>query len=273
MKCLVLASFMALALLLGACGAVDADEPIARIVFFNAGSADAILIETHSSAVLVDAGLRDGAQDLVRALSDEGIHRLDLLIITHFDKDHVGGASEVIGSMPVRAVYEPDYAKDSKHVDAYREALFAASITPTALSENAGFELDGVRYEIDVANESFYGDDEENDFSLVIRLTAGSATALLTGDAEKARIMELLDEGDLQNALLKVPHHGRYEKVSPLLFEAVHAGDAVISTGEDEPEDSETVQALKMAGSRVWLTRQGTIVAETDGQDWTLRQE
>ena len=63
-----------------------------------------------------------------------------------------------------------------------------------------------------MANEDDYGEDEENDFSLVVRLTHGDVRFLFAGDAENARLAELLDEGDLASDVLKVPHHGRYAR-------------------------------------------------------------
>lgn len=268
-----LAALLMCAMALAACAQAGAPgEVIATLTFFDAGSADAILIETPDSAVLVDTGLDKDAPALIAALERAGVSKLDALIITHFDKDHVGGAAQVIQALPIGRVYEPDYEKQSKHMDAYRAALAKRGVLSEALDENTAFELDGIGYDIDVANQTFYGEDEENDFSLVIRLTAGEARALLAGDAERARLIELLDEGDLQSGLLKVPHHGRYNKMSPIFFAAVGPKHAVITSSADEMEEKETVYALERAGARVWLTRQDAVVAETDGRNWTVMQ-
>ena len=253
-------------------GHVDLANAQARIVFFDAGKADAILIETPQSTVLLDAGHKKNADQLVSALNELEIYALDAMIITHFDKDHIGGVPKVLKAIPVRALYEPNYDKDSGTFDAYREALEATDTTVYTLTENTAFELDTAHFAMDVANQAFYGEDEENDFSLVVRLTVGDARALLPGDAENPRLKELLDEGDLESGLLKVPHHGRYEKTSPLFFAAVNAKVAVITSSDEEPEENDTLVALKAAGASIYRTREGTVTALTDGENWTLHQ-
>lgn len=265
----MMCAFIALwALTAVACGEAPRAEGGLTITFFDAGSADALLIETAQSAVLVDAGLNKGGAALADQLIEQGVRALDALIITHYDKDHVGGADAVLARLPVKAVYQPDYEKQSGQRDQFIEAMDAAGVAPTTVKENLSLTIDGTVYDLDVANAADYGEDEENDFSLVIRLTYGTARALLAGDAENPRLAELLDEGDLKAGLLKVPHHGVAEKLSAAFFAAVSADLAVITSSDDEPEERETVLALQKAGSRVLLTREGAITCTTDGKTW-----
>lgn len=258
---------IALAFVLAGCAQAEARI---ELVFFAAGKADALLIQTPSSAVLVDTGLdRDGAA-LVEKLQKRGITRLDALIVTHFDKDHVGGADIVLGALAVDKVYQPGYEKDSKQYRQYTAALAASGIEPVTLTENYSFTLDGTSYSIDVANKEDYGADEENDFSLVVRLRCGQATALLAGDAEETRLGELLQEGNLISQLLKVPHHGRYNANTAAFLAAVGPQVAVITSSEEQPEDQETVAALRALGAQVLLTRQGDVICRSDGTNWTV---
>ena len=262
----------ALCLLSACANEVILGEEKMRIVFFDAGNADAMLIKTPDTAVLVDTGLDKNGEDLVASIKALGVESLDVVFITHFDKDHVGGADHIFEHFPVAAVYQPDYHKDSKQYAQYINAMSAKGITPVTLFENAVLNIGLVQYEIDVANDDFYGADEENDFSLVIRLHTGNAFALLAGDAENPRLGELLVEGNLKSQLLKVPHHGKYEDLSQAFFEAVDMDYAVITSSDDEPEDYLTVTVLKKLGAEVFLTRQGTVSAITDGLTWRLSQ-
>ena len=259
--------WVALAVWLAGCARAEARI---EMVFFAAGKADAILIQTQGSAVLVDAGLDKDAEALVEKLKKRGVARLDALIVTHFDKDHVGGADVVLERMAVGAVYQPGYAKDSKQYRQYTAALAAAGVTPFTLVENHSFRLDGADYAIDVANESDYGEDEENDFSLVVKVTCGQATALLAGDAEAARLGELLEEGGLDSQLVKVPHHGRYNANTAAFLEAVNPQLAVITSSDEQMEDPETLATLQALGAQVLLTRQGDVVCRSDGTSWTV---
>lgn len=105
--------------------------------------------------------------------------RLDALIVTHFDKDHVGGADKILAGMEVARVFEPAYEKDAKQYRQYREALEAAGIVPETLEENVRLTLDGCVYQIDVANQADYKDDQSNNFSLVVRVDHGEVRFLL----------------------------------------------------------------------------------------------
>ena len=252
----LLCALIALCLLLAGCAGGEAANELTA-VFFDVGKADAILLYNGEMAVLIDAGENGDGKDVAVAIRTRGIERLDLLIITHFDKDHVGGADKILENIEVARVLEPDYDKDSKQYRQYREALEEQGVAAEALSQNTSFTLGGCKFSIDVANEDDYGEDEENDFSLVVRLTHGDARFLFD---------ELLDEGDLDSDVLKVPHHGRYADLSAAFFAAVSPQYAVITSDEDDPEDPETVRALEAAGAQVLLTREGAVTLVSDGE-------
>lgn len=245
-----------------ACGRT---EGRVQATFLNLGKADAIILQTANSAVLIDAGTNPDGKTVRKALKAAGVEALDLLIITHYDKDHVGGADAVLKAIPVKRVLNPAYDKDGKQYEQYVEALEAAGVVPEALRENIAFDLDGLRYEVDVANAESYGEDEENDFSLVVRVSAEGCAFLFAGDAENPRLAELIGEGNLTADVLKVPHHGRFEKLSLSFFEAVGAKWGVITSSEEEPEDELTLEALRQAGTEPLLTREGTVVITWDG--------
>ena len=268
-KTLILILLLCASLLLPACARAEGGL---EVTFLNIGKADAILLRTANSAALIDTGTNKNGKQLLKWLTAEGVEALDLLVITHYDKDHVGGADRILESLPVRRVLNPAYHKDSKQYTQYMDALSAAGITPEMLDANITFELDGLRYDVDVANADFYGDDEENDFSLVLRVTAGERVFLFAGDAENPRLGELLDEGGLAADVLKVPHHGRFEDLSPAFFEAVGAQYGVITSSDEEPEDELVVELLREAGTEPLLTREGTVVITTDGSSLEVKQ-
>ena len=242
-----------------------------KIRFFNAGKADACLIQTPNSNILIDTGKNKFGKDLVTRLQKEGIDTIDVLVITHFDKDHVGGADQVLEKMNVRQIYEPSYKSDSKQYQQYQEAVQLSGASVHTLEQNIAFELDGVSYVIDVANRSFYGDNEENDFSLVMEVRHDNNTFLFAGDAENPRLGELLNEEIGQYDVLKVPHHGRAEQLSAAFFEAVSPQFSVITSDEEEMEEDQVVWLLEQYGS-VLLTRLGDITFISDGESLRVEQ-
>ena len=268
-----LLALLLLLLLLPGCGEGESEEvSTLEILFFDVGKADACLLRTAESAVLIDCATNKEGERLAAWLQENGVAKLDALFITHFDKDHVGGADKVLESVEVAAVYEPAYSADSKQLRQYREALSASGTKVRTLHKNAALSLDGVDYIIDVANEVWYGEDEENDFSLVISVRHGKNRFLFAGDAERPRLQELLEEGNLAHELLKVPHHGRGEKNSALFFAAVAPRYAVITSSAEEPEEGEVVTALEGLGAEIFLTREGMVRCISDGENIEITQ-
>lgn len=243
------------------------------VTFFNAGKADCFLLRTEGGAVLIDCGTSKFGKELVPMLADLGVDRLDALFITHFDKDHVGGADTVLENLPVDVVYEPNYVSDSKQYRQYREALEASDARLETLTENVSLTLGGLSCDVDVANQSFYGVDEENDFSLVVTVRYGAVSFLFTGDAENSRLSELLMEGVEPCTVLKVPHHGRAEKLSQRFFAQAAPQYAVITSDEENLEDETVVSLLEDQGTAVYLTRNGPVTCVTDGVTIDFRQD
>lgn len=264
-------SVLFLSLFFLCCLTICASADEMEMVFFNAGKADACLLRTKNSTVLIDAGKNKFGKELVSYLNEQGITKIDALFITHFDKDHVGGADRVLETVNVHQVYEPAYASDSKQYIQYRKALDAVQTSCVSLEQNMTLELDGVSYLIDVANQSFYGDNEENDFSLVISIRHGDNTFLMAGDAENPRLSELIAEGVGEHDLLKVPHHGRMEKLSAAFFDAVKPLYSVVTSDDEEPEEEGVMKMLQRYGS-VYLTREGTVTVVSDGKTLSINQ-
>lgn len=268
-----------LALLLTVCcGCSGAPAPVSpsgthlTVYAFSAGSADAFLLTSETAAVLIDCGEKDFGEEIVQHLNDLGVQRLDCLILTHFDKDHVGGAAKVLQSVAVGRVLQSNVPKDSKAYRNYLEALEETGMTAETVREKLSFSLDGVQYTVFPPAER-YDNNASNNFSLILTVSNGADRLLFPGDAEEERIAELLD---LQLGIfqfLKVPHHGRYGGETEHLIQAVQPEIAVITSSDEEPEDAATVQCLEQAGAAVYLTKNGPVVIESTGSGINARQE
>lgn len=112
-----------LALILPLCACAAPDRTATEVTVLKIGKADAILIALPDAAVLVDAGEDEDAGEILENLEKQGIERLDAMIITHFDKDHVGGADGVLRGVAVEQVVDPQYEKDSTQYRQYLTAL------------------------------------------------------------------------------------------------------------------------------------------------------
>ena len=231
---------------------------------FSAGAADAFLITTENSAVLIDCAENDDGKDIAKYLEENGITCIDYLIITHFDKDHVGGAGKVLRSITVDHVLQSEYTKDSSAYDKYQDALSETGIQPEIITEDFSFVLDGVQYSID-APVGGYSKNESNNSSLIVSITNGNDKLLFMGDAEDERIKEYLDQNRDTFDFLKVPHHGRSSDMSAELFRTVDPKIAVITSSGNDKENKDIVQSLEQIGAEVYLTRKDPVIIESDG--------
>lgn len=261
---------LTLLLLFSACAKAPDTEPEPtgtelEAFFFAAGSADAILLTTANSAVLVDTGEKGFGKEILAHLEAHGIERLDYLIVTHFDKDHVGGAAKVINGIEIGTVLQSNRPKDSDEYEKYVKALENAGIVPLTVRENLAFTLDGVSWTVDPPRQERYEDDSSNNSSLIVTVRNGADSFLLMGDAQTARLTEFLSGKPDACTVLKVPHHGRDEPLMQELLQAVSPQYAIITSSEEEPESADTVAALERSGARVLLTREGAVTARSGG--------
>ena len=90
-----------------------------KIYFFNAGKADAILLSKNNKYMMIDTGEEDLSNEILNYFKENNITRLEYLVITHFDKDHVGSASTIIDNIEIGEVLQSNVPKDSDEYDNY----------------------------------------------------------------------------------------------------------------------------------------------------------
>lgn len=268
---LMLCALLALALSAGAALSEPAVAGTLEVYGFQAGKADAFLIMTAGGVVLIDAGEKGFGKEILEYLEERGISAIDYLIITHFDKDHVGGAAKVINGMPVRHVLQSDCPKESDPYDKYLKAMRKADIEPVTVRKALSFTLDGVRYVVDPPRLERYEKHDSNNSSLIVSVYHGGNALLFTGDAQTERLTEFLDAGCGRYDFLKVPHHGEKEPLMEALAERTAPAYAVITSSEDKMEAASTVEALEAVGAEVLLTRVAPVVVTSDGMTLTAR--
>ena len=239
-----------------------AEVPSLTATFLDMGKADAIVLTCDGAAALVDTGLEKTKDELLEALEDLGVKKLDLLVITHFDKDHVGGADAVLDTIPVRTVWSGAREKASDDVDEFDAALAKAGLKTVEVPSGQTFKLGSTTITAIAPEAADYEQDDSNNSSLVLRATCDKAKLLLTGDIQEERITELAKSGaDLSCDVLKVPHHGRWEDNTPELVSLTSPSYAVITSSKSDKEDKKVVRAFEDAGAEVFLTRKGEVTA------------
>lgn len=240
------------------------------IVIFKIGKADSILLTIGEQTVLIDTGEDDDGEEIVDYMKKNKVTKVDYLILTHFDKDHLGGADTILNEVEVLNVITPNYVSESKDYKEYMTTLEAQETAPLKLSNVFTFKLGSAEFTIDPPQKNNYSGD--NDYSLVISVEHGTNRFLFAGDAEEERLSELIESGNLEHTFLKVPHHGRYNEKSTEFFTLIHPNYAVITTSDKNPEDEEVLDVLKQLGTEVYVTRNGNIFISSNGDSLRINQ-
>ena len=256
------AFFIALSLF-SCSGKISKNAGELKVTFFDVGKADAILLQSENANIVIDCGEKGDGKKISKLLKESDEDTIDYLIITHFDKDHVGGAVKLIKGFDVKNVIVPDYDGTVDEYDKYKSALADKGITPTRLTSDLAFTLDGIDYTVYAPKKNFYGDNDENDFSLVTKVVHNKNTLLFTGDAMEQRLDEIMDIGKC--TLLKVPYHGRKLDNITEFLNAVKPKCAVVCTSTGE-FSGKIQEALKKSGASTYATCfNGDITATSNG--------
>ena len=270
---LFLGVFIILLVLLVSCGKRDVDT--VRVTFYGLDKADAALITLPDGRrILIDAGKNKDGKRLAERFEEEGIEELDVLIVTHFDKDHVGGADQILKAVNVLRVIMPSYEKDSGQYKDFLKELEKSADTQVDImgaEERLDLPFSDVSIYVTSAHKTFYGEDESNDFSLAVRLRYGNTRFLFPGDAEQARQAELLAEGDVACDVLKLPHHGRLHDTSSRFIQAASPVIAFVPEGENDPAAPALLSLLETVRAQVYSSLDGDVTVVSDGK--TVRAE
>lgn len=241
----------------------EIDPNCLEVYCFSAGAADAFLLTAQGTSVLIDTGEAPLGEEILSFLAREKITKLDGLIITHFDRDHVGGAADVLKGISVGTVLQGSGPADSKQYDKYKKALKKTKKTPYTVTETVTFSLGGAEYTVRPPQQSSYAVEPSNNSSLIVTVEYGESRLLFMGDAEDARIAEYLQSPQSCD-FIKIPHHGRWHENLPALLEAVRPKAAVITSSEEEPEDTAVMNALSNQNVTTYLTDIAPVLVRCD---------
>jgi competence protein ComEC len=246
----------------------------------DVGHGDSIVLSLpEGGRVLVDGGgtpatsFDVGERVVVPYLLDHGGRRVDVLALTHADYDHIGGLIAVVEALSVGEIWEGEARWDRPAYRRLREAARRRGVPIRRLRPGERFLLGGAGFEV-LAASGTSGEpppEEENDRSVVLRVTWGGSALLLTGDAgEKVESALLSSRTPLEADVLKVGHHGSESSTSRPFLDAVRPRFAIVSAREREgwPLPSERVlERLEAEGIPYARTdRDGAVTVRLDAQ-------
>ena len=249
----------------------DAPTDGLRVTFIDVGKGDCVLLQNGGEAALIDVGFPETADKVTSTLREQGVERLSFAILTHYDKDHVGGIRPLGETFSIDAVYLPGYEGGDKHYRSTVGAVADLGLAAQDVTKPTPLKLGEARLTIYPSTVTFVpgtnGDEgNDNDLSLVTSLTFGKDSYLFAGDLEKEGIDAYLQSPLGHFDVLKMPHHGQAEGNSDDFLESVQPSIAVMTDSTKDPSDKKIFKLLKKLGVEGYCTSDcGTIVVESDG--------
>jgi competence protein ComEC len=247
-----------------------------RVTFLDVGQGDAAWIEMpDGKTMLIDGGGKYGNYDLGRLavapyLWNTGHWRIDYLIASHPQLDHMGGLAYVARKFQVGEVWTNGLEKDAVFYDRFRTVVSSRAIPERRVTGSGLPLLQGAVRIMPLHPKIADPAGPDNDQSLVVRIEYGREVLLFTGDIEQAAERELLRWGDLlKTTVLKIPHHGSRTSIDPDFLAHVAPDVAVISVGANNAyrhPSVETLFAYHALKTQIYRTdRDGAVFVETDG--------
>lgn len=243
------------------------------VYFLDVGQGDAILIESPSKGrMLIDGGKNRQVLSELGKVLPFADKRIDVVLATHPDADHIGGLPEVVSRYDVGLFLESGAESDSSIEDELEKRLEERGVERMLARRGMVVNFgDGATLTIFFPNQDV-SNWETNRASVVGKLTYGDIDFLLTGDTplQIEQMLVNLGGGVLNVEVLQAPHHGSRTSTSLSFVQAASPEYAVISAGKDNSyghPHAEVLQNLASVGAAIFGTyEEGAIEFETNGK-------
>jgi competence protein ComEC len=244
-----------------------------RITMLDVGQGDAILLQVPEGAVLVDQGPPEA--DVAGQLDGLGVERLVALVLTHPQRDHIGGAADVLDAIEVGTVLDPRIPAESEDHDAAVAAAREHDVPVLAVRAGQRLRVGALRFEVLWPDGPGVSGDDPNNHAVVLLASYGRVDALLTADAEGNVTVPIRPP---PAEILKVAHHGSADTALPALLDLVDPQVAVVSVGAGNdyghPTPSTMATLTGLSGLDVYRTDlDGRVTIETDGSRISVSRE
>jgi competence protein ComEC len=255
-----------------------------RLTFIDVGHGDSILIEfPKGNKMLMDGGgLHEdrfdiGKKVIAPLLWKKKIRRIDTLVLTHPDPDHLKGLIFIASKFSIGQFWDNGFQTESECYLQLKKTLDERKIKTQSLGEETPPQMiNGVEISVinpparKTAQRKVQNPRELNNSSLVMKLRFKNVSVLLTGDIEKEAEERILRKGyPLKADILKIPHHGSSSSSSMLFLERVKPMYTILSVGErniGRLPHPEVLKRYLRLGSRILRTdKHGAITVMTDG--------
>jgi competence protein ComEC len=259
---------------------------ILEMHYINVGqSVSTLIIGPTGETMLVDTGhFHDDGEYVLQYLQAHNIDRIDYMVVSHNDADHIGGNAAIINYYEteadgIGAIYDPGIAASTQTYNDYLDAVEEHSVTLYETRAGDVIPFQGVDIQVLGPPEPYLENGARNENSIVLKLIHGETSFLLTGDAEDDQEAQLVDRyGDqLQATVLKAGHHGSASSTSGQLLDAVNPEVVIISSAYESQYGHPDPAVLKRLADRsipaYWTAAHGDIVLVSNGEAVSVRTQ
>lgn len=206
----------------------DSSQGFLNVTVLDVGQGLSVLINCDNHYMLYDGGNGDYSSFLVSYLSKNNITNFDYVFASHYDADHISGLVGVIYNYSISQLIAPNYTASSRIYNSFIKAINTKGISITYPTVGTTYPLGSAKIQILAPNSPAY--ESENDYSIVVKITFGGSSVLITGDATQYSENEMLNnQFNLNSDILVVGHHGSSSSTSSQFLNAVNPQYAVIS--------------------------------------------
>lgn len=262
--------------LVGNVNYAQADRPEMTVHFIDVGQGDSILIQTPSGKnVLVDGGPPKAAKGVVAFLEQHNVEKIDLLIATHPDIDHIGGLTHVLKSFKVDRIIDSGKIYTTKTYATYISQILKRQIPVEIAKQNDLIQIDPLlKFRILNAHT---GSKNNNESSIVLRVSFKEIDFLLMSDVEEEQEIVLMEKYNIQSEVLKIAHHGSSTSTTLGFLKEVNADIGILTYSKKNdyghPVDR-VIENLHKTKTAIYSTAVfGNISISTDGENYLILNE
>lgn len=246
--------------------------PELNVHYIDVGQADATLLQYGNHNILFDAGDWRG-NEVVNYLKAQGVTKLDLVIGSHPDADHIGQLDDVVNSFTVEEVWLSGNESTSNTFQRGLEAVLASGAGYHEPRSGEEFEIGSMNLQV-LYPTSISG--KSNEESISVLFTYGNVKFLFTGDADKNAEKRMINSGISVDAdILQLGHHGSNTSSDQAFIHAVSPEVAIYSAGANNSyghPHHEVVSLIQNEGIELYGTDvHGTIIVTTNGNDYSIK--
>ena len=251
---------------------VDLNNEDFNVLFMYVGQADSTLVKYKNKIMLIDAGNNEDGKNIVKFLKDNGISKLDYIVGTHYDEDHIGGLDDIIENFDIGKFYLSNGGELGPNYYNLEKAAKKKNLAITI--PKVGDKIDFGDVDMEVMAASKFDGKNDNNASIVIQAKYGSRKYLFMGDLEK---QEEAKRKWNEDDVLKAGHHGSNTSSTQEFLNQFKPKYVFVSAGKNNKYRLPNVKAMERiekTGAKIFRTdvNESSFWLTSNGNDIDIKE-